>query len=50
MKASLHAASTDLYARTVWNARPLKIWILAAVARRVELGSTNRVGVLANHF
>lgn len=50
MKAFLHAASADLDARTVRNARPLEVRVLAAVAGWVELGSTNRVAVLANNL
>lgn len=45
-----HATSADLHAGTIRNAGPLKVWILATVATRVELCSTNRVGVLSNNF
>lgn len=50
METSLHAGSTDLYAGTVRDARPLEVWVLAAVAGRIEFGSTNRVGILSNDF
>jgi hypothetical protein len=50
MKTTLHAGSANLYARTIWNARPLEVWVFAAVASWVEFGSTNRVGVLSNYF
>lgn len=50
MEALFHAASADLYARTIWNACPLEIWVLAAIAGGVVLGSTNRVRVLPDDF
>jgi Zn-dependent protease len=50
VEAFLHAACADLHARAVRDARPLKIRVLTAIAGRIELGSTNRVGVLTNHF
>ncbi len=50
MKTALHARSTDLNSRTIRNTCPLEVWVLAAVAGWVELGSTNRVRVLSNYF
>ncbi len=46
----LHTRCADLYTRTVRNTSPLKVWIYTTVTTRVELGSTNRVGVLSNNF
>jgi hypothetical protein len=44
------ARCADLDTRTIRNACPLKVRVYATVATRVELGSTNRVGVLSNNF
>lgn len=50
VEAFLHTTSANLYTWSVWNACPLEVWVLATVTGRVELGSTNRVGVLSNDF
>lgn len=50
METLLHAARADLYARTVRNAGPLEVRVLAAISGRVEFGSANRVGVFSNDF
>ncbi len=50
VKTFLHARSTDFDTRTIRNACPLEIWVLAAVTSWVEFGSTNRVGILSNNF
>lgn len=50
METLLHAGSADLYARAVRNAGPLEVWVLTAISAWVELGGTNRVGVLSNDF
>ncbi len=50
METTLHATSTNLYARTIWNSSPLEVRVDASVATRVVLGGTNRVAVFSNNF
>ena len=50
METFLHAPCANLYTRTIWDTRPLKVWVYAAVTSWVEFCSTNRVRVLSNDF
>ena len=50
MNPFFHAGGADFYTRTIRNTSPLKVWVNATIATRVNLSSTNRVGVFSNNF